>query len=153
MTTTDDRRFLIDSNILVYSVDPSNAVKQRRSLETFRLLARSSRGVLSVQVLGEFFRASTQRIAQRLAPVEAEARMLDFVEALPVYETTPAAALEGARGVRLHKLSYWDAVIWATAKFNEVPFLLSEDMGNGRLIEGVRILNPLLPSFDMSLLA
>jgi predicted nucleic acid-binding protein len=151
--TASDRRFLIDSNILVYSVDPSDAAKQRRSIETFHLLAESSRGVLSVQVLGEFFRASTSRIPQRLDPAEAEARMLDFAEALPVFETSVDAVLEGARGVREHQLSYWDAVIWSTARRHAVPFLLSEDMGNGRVIEGVQILNPLAPSFDMTLLA
>jgi predicted nucleic acid-binding protein len=71
---------------------------------------------------------------------------------MPVFETSSEAILDGARGVRVHQLSVWDAVIWATTKRNGVPYLLSEDMGHGQLIEGLRILNPLRPDFDMSLL-
>jgi predicted nucleic acid-binding protein len=151
--TTEQPLFMLDSNILVYSIDPSEHEKQLRSLDVLHKLAESERGIVSIQVLGEFFRSSTRQIRQLLSHSDAETQMHNFAAALHVLETTLLAVLEGARGVRLFQLSYWDAVIWATAKFNGIPYLLSEDMGDGRLIEGVRILNPLRPDFDMSLLS
>jgi predicted nucleic acid-binding protein len=152
MTTTNEPSYLLDSNIIVYSIDAAEAAKQARAIDVFTALAVSGRGVLSVQVLGEFFRASTRRIKVPLSDAEAEGWMGEFARAMPLLETTLGAILDGARGVRLHQLSFWDAVIWATAKRNGVSFLLSEDMGDGRLLEGVRILNPLSDSFDVSVL-
>ena len=61
----------------------------------------------------------------------------------------PVNVMEALRAVREHRLSYYDALIWATARLNGVPFLLSEDGQDGRLIEGVRTLNPLNPAFDL----
>jgi predicted nucleic acid-binding protein len=46
------------------------------------------------------------------------------------------------RGVTEHGLSVWDAQIWAAALMNQVPVVLSEDFQHGRVVEGVRFLNP-----------
>jgi predicted nucleic acid-binding protein len=56
------------------------------------------------------------------------------------------------RAVRAHQIPYYDALIWASARMNGIPFLLSEDGQDGRNIEGVRTLNPLKTSFDLDLL-
>jgi predicted nucleic acid-binding protein len=144
---------MIDSNILVYTVDVAESDKQLQAIQVLRALRMSGRGVLCAQVLGEFLNASTRRLAIPLVISEAEERAFEFSLTMPVFETSSEAILDGARGVRVHQLSVWDAVIWATTKRNGVPYLLSEDMGHGQLFEGVRILNPLRGDFDMSLLA
>jgi predicted nucleic acid-binding protein len=55
--------------------------------------------------------------------------------------------LEAARGVREHSLPYFDAQIWATARLNQVPIILSEDFASGTALEGVRFVNPFEPDF------
>ena len=45
-----------------------------------------------------------------------------------------------------HGLSFWDALIWAAAKENDVPMIYTEDFQDGRDIEGVRYSNPFLVS-------
>ena len=40
--------------------------------------------------------------------------------------------------------------IWATARLNQVPTIFTEDFTNGRRVEGVQFLNPLLPAFDLT---
>lgn len=69
-----------------------------------------------------------------------------------VLDLTPAVVLEGCRGSIEHGLPFWDALIWATAKLNQVPYLLTEDAEHGRFLEGVRFLNPFDPSFDLAVL-
>jgi predicted nucleic acid-binding protein len=59
---------------------------------------------------------------------------------------------EAARGVQRFQLSCWDALIWATARLNKVPFVLSEDFSDGALLEDVRFLNPFAERFDLALL-
>jgi len=58
--------------------------------------------------------------------------------------------MEAGRGVRQHHLSYFDAQIWATARLNGIPTIFTEDFENGRRVEGVRFVNPLLPDFNIA---
>jgi predicted nucleic acid-binding protein len=60
--------------------------------------------------------------------------------------------LEGCRGASQLSPSVWDALIWATAKLNQVPYVLTEDLPHGQLLEGVRFQNPSVPEFDLSTL-
>ena len=56
--------------------------------------------------------------------------------------------LEAARGVRQHRLRFYDAQIWATARLNQVPTIFTEDFEDGRRLEGVQFVNPLVSGFD-----
>ncbi|MPZ49362.1 MAG: PIN domain-containing protein [Dehalococcoidia bacterium] len=141
---------LIDTNILVYAFDPSALEKQSRGLALLRALEADMNGVLTVQVLGEFFRVVTQRITVPLVRPEAQEIVHDLATSFTVLETTVAAILEAARSAHGYSLSFWDGVIWATAKQNGVGYLLSEDMQTGRTIAGVQILNPLETAFDLA---
>jgi predicted nucleic acid-binding protein len=69
-----------------------------------------------------------------------------------VVALTPPVVLEAARGSRDFQLSYWDAQLWATARMNQIGVVLSEDFQDGRVIEGVRFVNPFSTSFDLSAL-
>lgn len=66
---------------------------------------------------------------------------------LPV---TAACVIEAIRGVATYQLAFWDALIWAVARLNQVPVILTEDLPGGRTsLEGVRYANPLDPGFDI----
>ena len=60
--------------------------------------------------------------------------------------------LEAVRGVRDHRFSFYDAQIWAVARLNSIPVILSEDFNTGASIEGVLFVNPLDLSFDLATL-
>jgi predicted nucleic acid-binding protein len=83
----------------------------------------------------------------------AEATVRNFLRSWPIFDVTPMHVYEAVRGVREHRLSYYDALIWATARLNGVPHLLSEDGQDGRYLEGVRYLNPFAPDFDVAQLS
>jgi len=57
-------------------------------------------------------------------------------------ELTSLVVLEAVRGARDHHLSYWDSLVWATAKMNQVPAVLSDVFSHNSVIEGVRFTNP-----------
>ena len=75
--------------------------------------------------------------------------MTRLVDALPVLDITRLIVLEAARGLRQHRLSYFDAQIWATARLNQVTTVFTEDFEDGRRLEGVQFVNPLVPGFDI----
>ena len=94
----------------------------------------------------------TRKITPPLTLAEAEQRVTNYMRSWRVYDLTARIVVEAVRGARQHQLPYWDSLIWATAKLSGVPTVLSEDFSDGRLIEGVRFLNPFAPTFALTLL-
>ena len=147
--TTAPVDFLLDTNILVYAHDPRDAIKQERALRVLNEVIGTGRAVLSAQCLSEFFAVATRRLPEPLTPAEARTQLERFVRACRVVDVTAAVVLEGCRGVEAHGMSLWDALIWAAAKLNQVPCILTEDAEHGRFLEGVRFLNPFTPEFAL----
>jgi len=150
--TNGSNAFLIDSNVLVYVYDPRDRSKQDVAAFVLDRLIHQGRAALSVQCLTEFFNATTRKLPERLSPADALVRVTRLVSSCRILDLTPAIVLEGCRGAMSHSLSIWDALIWATAKLNQVPYVLTEDLQHGLLLEGVRIQNPFVREFDLALL-
>ncbi len=146
------RAFFLDTNVLVYAYDPAEAAKRPRAISVLERLGVRQSGALSAQVLGEFFVTVTRKITPPLTVAEAEQSVTNYVRSWVIYDLTERVVMEAVRGVRQHQLPYWDSLIWATAKLHGVPNVLSEDFSDGRLLEGVRFLNPFTTTFDLTLL-
>ncbi len=144
--------FLVDTNVLVYAYDPSDGQKRERAITVLDRLRSEHRGALTVQVLGEFFNTVTRKVPSPLTAAEAERSLTNYVRSWLVYNLTAPIVLEAVRGVQRFRFSYWDGLIWATAKLNQVPNVLSEDFSDGQVLEGVRFLNPFTETFDLALL-
>ena len=144
--------FFLDTNVLVYAYDPVDAVKRTRALAVVTRLGAQQRGALSAQVLSEFVVTVTRKITPPLTLEEAEQRVTNYMRSWHVVALTARMVVEAVRGARQHQLAYWDSLIWATAKLAGLPTVLSEDFSDGRLIEGVRFLNPFAATFDLTLL-
>lgn len=141
-------RIFVDTNVLVYAYDRSEAAKQQRAVEVLDLLIASGKGVISTQVLSEFFNAVTRKIRMPLTIEDAMASVENHTRAWQVLDVTTFIILEAIRGVRDHQLPFWDAQIWATARLNQVPVVLSEDFASSRTLDGVLFVNPFADSFE-----
>ena len=71
-----------------------------------------------------------------------------LADALHVFDVTRLIVLEALRGVRQHRLSCYDAQVWATARLNQVPTIFTEDFQDGQRLDGVTFVNPLVAGFD-----
>lgn len=137
-------KVLIDTNILVYAYDLSESEKQQKSLTVLDRLVVLDSAVVSSQVLSEFFTTVTRKIPEPLTLEDAEKRLTHFCQIWSVLQVNEMIIFEAIRGVKAHKLSYWDALIWATARLNQVRTILSEDFSHDSYVEGVRFVNPLI---------
>ena len=72
---------LVDTNVLVYAYDRSEPEKQKRALAVLDSLAKGETGVLSVQVLSEFFNSITRKIAAPLSIADAYERVKNYAAA------------------------------------------------------------------------
>ncbi len=140
---------LVDTNVLVYACDPSEGKKHERALQLLTALEGAGAGCLSAQVLSEFLWATTRGRSPLLTVGEATAQMERLAASWPVLDITAPVVLEAAVGVSAHRFSYWDGLIWAAARLNQVPLVLSEDFSHGSRVGGVRFVNPFTPTFDL----
>ena len=145
-------RILVDTNVLVYAYDRSEPEKQNRAVEVLDRLLVTGKGVLSTQVLAEFFNTTTRKLAAPLTLEQAHARLEHYARFWPVLDVTADVILEAVRGVRAHALNFWDAQIWAVARLHGAELILSEDFNSGSTIEDVTFVNPFAVDFDPQLL-
>lgn len=134
-------RTFIDTNVLVYTDDPRDPVKQLRAVEVVRDGLRKRTGAVSLQVLQEYFISATAKL--KLAPDLAKRRVEAFAR-LYVIEPTLTDILAAIDLHRLNHVSFWDALILRSAKQAGCGVLLTEDLKHGQVIDGVRIVNPFL---------
>jgi len=120
---------------------------QDQATDVLERLSANSRGRLSTQVLGEVFRVLTTKRRPAVPSVDAVTRLEALAHTWPIYVVTPAIVLEAARGVRDYRMKYWDAQLWATARLNQIPTILTED-APGATLEGIRYVNPFAAAFD-----
>ena len=145
-------RALIDTNVLVYAYDPFGEIKQHSALTLLEHLLKTGTGIISAQILAEFFVTVTRKIPEPLAIEQAMTRVERFCRMWTVLEINEMIIYEAVRGVKVYQFSYWDAQIWASARLNQAALVLSEDFSHNSVIEGIRFVNPFLPDFDPKLL-
>ena len=142
-------QILIDTNVLVYACDPADAARQDRALDILKQLDVTRSGRLSVQNLAEFIHVTTHTRCPLFTRGEALLQVEALLRSFLVFDLTPLIVLEAARGARDYSLAYYDAQIWAAARLNQVPVILSEDFTDGQTLEGVRFVNPFGGNFKV----
>jgi len=131
-------RVALDSNILIYAELEPDSAKGKRAADI--ILRAAQDGVLPVQVLGEFL-----RFVQRRVPAAFE----DAIQQTSIYQTafftpptTDAIMKKAAELARAHHMQLWDCVVCAAAAEACAKVLMTEDMQDGRILDGLRLMNP-----------
>ena len=131
----------MDTNILVYSMDGSNLLKQQTCRRLLREAATQNTGVISTQVMQEFYVAATSKL--RADPLIVKDILRSFGR-FEIVVVLPSLIKEAIDCSIIQRLSFWDALIIVAAESANCETLLTEDLNNGQVIRGVRIENPLL---------
>ena len=139
-------RSFIDTNILVYAEASDEPVKQRIALDLLRHLFESNSGVLSTQVLQEYCNVAIKKL--KLPPTHIRAQ-LDLYEQFEVVQVTPAIIRMGLDLHQTRSVSFYDAIVLASAQTAGCSVLLIEDMNAGELVGGVRVVNPFLDAMKI----
>jgi len=130
----------VDSNILIYGHDVDAGSRYTTARLLLRDLWAERLGVLSLQVLQEFYVNVTRKIARPLPRKSARA----IVEMYAVWciDTTSAELTSAFRIEDEVRIGFWDALIIAAALKAGAQTILSEDLNPGQQILGLRIENP-----------
>ena len=132
----------VDTNILIYAHDVDQKEKHSIARMLVTELLKTRTGVLTPQVLQEFYVNVTRKIAKPLTKRVAR----DIVEDFRVWciDTTAGEVATAFRIEDEAKISFWDALICASALKAGAEVILSEDMNAGQKVAGIRIENPFL---------
>jgi predicted nucleic acid-binding protein len=139
MTSMSGRTF-VDTNVLIYAHDLDASAKHRVANAVLRELWSERTGVLSVQVLQEFYVNVTRKIPTPLS--KDLARLVVDSYALWCVETTPAEISAAFRIEDESRIGFWDALIVSAAVKGGANRILSEDLSAGQRIAGILIENP-----------
>ena len=139
---------LVDTNILVYRVDPRFPEKRKVATEVLRKGIAGDELRVPHQAVVEFFAAVTRPLRDGKpllrdpdAIMETEGILAQFVILYPDEEIVRTAL----RGMAAYRLPWFDAHLWAYAECHGLPEILSEDFQEGRVYGKVRIVNPFRP--------
>jgi predicted nucleic acid-binding protein len=130
----------VDTNLLVYAHHLDAGHRHHRAKEVLRELWEEQNGKVSLQVLQEFYVTVTRRISSPLAPAAARTVVRSYVSWCiepDLSDLATAFRIEDEAG-----LSFWDALILASAARGGAVRLLSEDLNPGQTVFGVLIENP-----------
>lgn len=136
-------KIFLDTNVLVYAHDVSAGPKHHKAKEILLDLWEKGNGIVSTQVLQEFYVVVTRKIPRPLSPGRAR----EIVESLLYWDVVVndgEAVLEAIDVSERHKLSFWDGLVVQAAMRGGAEVLLSEDLNPGQVINGVKVENPFL---------
>jgi predicted nucleic acid-binding protein len=133
-------KFFLDTNIFVYSFEDNS--KARLARELVRKAVITGSGVVSYQVVQEFFSVAFKRFVKPMSVTEAEQYFTTIFRPILAVHSSPLLYLEALRLYGLHSLSWYDSLIVAAAIQAECNVLYSEDFQNKRRLEGLLIRNP-----------
>jgi predicted nucleic acid-binding protein len=134
-------KVFIDTNILVYALDQHDPDKKQKSRSRLRQLAETSGGVISTQVMQEFYVTATKKLQVDALLVK---EILHSFAQFEIVLISPEIIDRAVDCQILNQISFWDALIVSAAQSACCEVLWTEDLNHGQIIQEVRIENPLI---------
>ncbi len=135
-------KFFIDTNIFAYMFDQGAPDKARIASQLVRDAIATQKGIVSYQVVQEFFQVAFRRFATPFTPAEAEQYLTSVFRPLLSIHSSPALYVEALRLRHAHKLQWYDSLIVAAALEAQCTRLYSEDFQHGQAFRGLIVTNP-----------
>lgn len=134
-------KVFFDTSILLYSIDPSDKKKRRKSRELLEKAEEECTGVLSTQVLQEYYNICTKKFA--VDPLIAKDTLSAF-DAHEIVVISPSLIHAAIDCRVVSRISFWDGLIVVAAEAAQCATIYTEDLNSGQRIRGMKVENPFL---------
>jgi len=132
-------KIFIDTNVLVYALDKAEPEKQKKARELLRKTESDRLGVISTQVLQEYYVVATQKM--KVEP-ELAKRIISSLSKFEVVVINQPI-IEKAIDISIsNKITFWDALIVSSAAAARCRIIWTEDLNHGQSINKIKIENP-----------
>jgi predicted nucleic acid-binding protein len=132
-------RFFVDTNVLLYAMDPADKRKHDAARVWLSSLWETARGAVSWQVLHEFYVNALRKLG---APAAKSRAVVETFAAWQPAENNLGTIRRAWHWMDLAQLSYWDSLIVAAAEQSGCSWLLTEDLQEGRKLNSVTVVSP-----------
>ncbi len=140
-----DKRFFVDTNVFLYSVDTNDCLKNHMAQRWLDALWASGSGRISWQVLHEYYVNATKKMG---VPPEIARERVELLSVWGPVDSSLPLVRRAWHWSDSAQLSYWDSLIVAAAELSGCSYLVSEDLQNERRLGEILIVNPFLHSPD-----
>jgi len=135
-------RFFLDTNVFVYSFDASSTKKAEQARKLIRNAIETGGGIISYQVVQEFFNVALRRFSKPMSSLDAEQYLSTTFRPLLSVHSSPALYGEALRIGARFQLPWYDSLIVASAIEGQCEVLYSEDFQDGQQVGSVKLSNP-----------
>ena len=135
-------RFFLDTNIFVYAFDQTARQKSLRATELIRTAVGARKGIVSYQVVQEFFNIALRRFSHPMTVADAEQYLATVFRPLLAVFSSVTLYSEALRLTAQHGLPWYDSLIIASALEGKCQLLYSEDFQHGQRFGDLRVENP-----------
>jgi len=136
-------KIFLDTNIIVYAHDRSSGKKHRIAMEIMEYLWERKKGVISVQVMQEFYICVTTKILKPI-PLKDVRKILEYLLNWDVIINDEHITIKAIDLQEKYQFSFWDSLIVQSVIQSQAGTLFSEDLSDGQVIENVKITNPFI---------
>jgi predicted nucleic acid-binding protein len=137
-------KFFLDTNIFVYSFDGTSSKKAQRAGQLIRQAIQTRNGIVSFQVVQEFFNVALRRFAEPMTHADAEQYLSTTFRPILAVHSSQALYGEALRIAAKFKSSWYDSLVIASAIEGQCEVLYTEDLQHGQQMGNLRISNPFL---------
>ena len=134
-------KIFLDTNVIVYAHDRSSGKKHTIAMEIMEYLWERKKGVISVQVMQEFYVCVTTKILKPL-PLKVARKILEYLLNWDVIINDEYIIIKAINLQEKYRFSFWDSLIVQSAIQSQAYTLFSEDLSDGQIIKNVKIVNP-----------
>ena len=131
----------LDANVLAYTDDARAPEKQEAALDLVERVRREGTGVVSTQILQEYFVTATRKLG---VPVETARRKIEIFARMDVVTNRVDDILAAIDLHAAHQLSFWDALLVQAATRSDCSILFTEDLQHGQRFGKLEVVNPFL---------
>lgn len=135
-------KYFLDTNVFVCALDTTFPANNKIAVKLIREGLDSGNGIVSYQVVQEFFSLAFRKFATPMSASEAEQYFNTMFRPLLAVHSSPALFVCALQLFGRHRLSWYDSLVVAAARLADCSILYSEDMQHGLVIDGMKIENP-----------
>jgi predicted nucleic acid-binding protein len=135
-------RFFLDTNVFVYAFDVNSPKKSAQAEKLIRSAIQTRGGIVSYQVVQEFFNVALRRFAKPMTSTDAEQYFSTTFRPLLSVHSSPALFGEALRIAARFRLPWYDSLIVASAIAGQCSVLYSEDFQDGQQFGNMTTSNP-----------
>ncbi len=134
--------FFLDTNILVYSFNPDEPEKQRRSRALIFEALEKGQGMIGSQVVQEFLNVATRKF--KIPLNQEDCRLYLDTVLSPLCRVFPSIELyrEALSVSGRWGYGFYDSLVIASALSGRCRILYTEDLADGQVIFDLKIVNP-----------